>query len=248
MKSRTGRSIRTDGAYLTLCAQLGAFNLHAARRVAPNDKQGKDMLCRYILRPSLANERLHLLADGSVTVEFKRPWSDGTRSIGLAPSALISRMAALVPPPKRHVTVYSGVLASNSPWRRLIIPKTEAAATESPLLENAEEGGLPAKPVPGPAGVAGKPKSGGRRYIPWYELLRRTFGEEVVCPDCGGRLRLIALVKKEETIQALLKALHLPTQATGPPERAKPEPATTEPLELEWSGEGESADWPEYPD
>ena len=49
----------------------------------------------------LANERLHLLADGRVTVEFKRPWSDGTRSIGLAPKALLSRMAALVPPPKR---------------------------------------------------------------------------------------------------------------------------------------------------
>lgn len=68
-------------------------------------------------------------------------------------------------------------------------------------------------------------------------LLRRTFGEEVTCPDCGGRLRLIALVKKEETILALLKALHLPTEATGPPEMAKPEPATTEPLELEWSGD-----------
>ena len=151
-----------------LCAQVGAFNLHAARRVAPNDKQGREMLCRYILRPPLANERLHLLTDGDVTVEFKRPWKDGTRSIGLAPHALLSRLAALVPPPKRHVTVYSGVLASHSPWRRLIIPT--------------------GNPFPGPASDAQtKPKPGGRRYIPWHELLRRTFGEEGVCPDCGGR-------------------------------------------------------------
>lgn len=62
--------------------------------------------------------------------EFKRPWSDGTRSIALAPHALHARMTALVPPPRRHVTVYSGVLALNSPWRMLIIPKTEAAAME----------------------------------------------------------------------------------------------------------------------
>ncbi len=34
-----------------LCAQDAAFNLHAARRVAPNDRQGREMLCRYILRP-----------------------------------------------------------------------------------------------------------------------------------------------------------------------------------------------------
>jgi len=201
------------------------------------------------LRPPLANERLHLLADGNVTVEFKRPWSDGTRSIGLAPKALLSRMAALVPPPKRHVTVYSGVLASNSKWRRLIIPKTEAAGAGNPALEHAEQSDMPFKPVPGASSVAEtKPKSGGRLYIPWYELLRRTFGEQVVCPDCGGKLRLIALVKKEETIQALLKAMHLLTQPTGPPEGAKPEPAETEAMELEWSGEGESADWPEYPD
>jgi hypothetical protein len=33
-----------------LCAQIGSFNLHAARRVAPNDMQGKKILCRYILR------------------------------------------------------------------------------------------------------------------------------------------------------------------------------------------------------
>jgi hypothetical protein len=68
------------------------------------------------------------------------------------------------------------------------------------------------------------------------------------CPECGGKLRLIALVKKEETIQAHLETMHLLTQPTGPPEGAKPEPAETEPLELEWSGEGESADRPEYPD
>ena len=79
-------------------------------------------------------------------------------------------------------------------------------------------------------------------------LLRRTFGEEVGCPDCCGRLRLIALVKKEETIQTLLKAMHLPTQATGPPERVKSEPAEPEALELKWSREGENADWLEYPD
>ena len=55
-------------------------------------------------------------------------------------------------------------------------------------------------------------------------LLRRTYGEEVACPDCGGRLRLNALVKKEETIQALLKAMHLLNQTTGPSEVEKPKP------------------------
>jgi hypothetical protein len=49
-----------------LCAQEHGFNLQAATRVAANDKQGRLTLCRYILRPPLANDRLHILPDGSV--------------------------------------------------------------------------------------------------------------------------------------------------------------------------------------
>jgi hypothetical protein len=87
----------------------------------------------------------------------------------------------------------------------------------------------------------------GRRYIPWNELLRRTFGEEVKCPNCGGSLRLIAMVKTEETIQTLLAAMHFPT---GPPKAVNPGPRESDATELEWSGEGdgERPDWPEYPD
>ena len=31
------------------------------------------------------------------------------------------------------------------------------------------------------------------------ELLRRTLGGEIVCPHCGGAIRLLALVKTERT-------------------------------------------------
>lgn len=91
-------------------------------------------------------------------------------------------------------------------------------------------------------GGQSKAKAGRSRYIPWHELLRRTFGEEVKCPDCGGRLRLIALVKKEGTIRAVLAALHFPT---GPPKVSSPRTWGEEPGDQEAS---ESMDWPEYPD
>jgi hypothetical protein len=60
----------------TLCAQEHGFNLHAATKVAANDKPGRETLCRYILRPPLANDRLHILPDGVVRLDFKKPWSD----------------------------------------------------------------------------------------------------------------------------------------------------------------------------
>ena len=80
-----------------LCAQDCGFNLHAAT-VAANDQQGRLTLCRYILRPPLANDRLKILDDGNVKLEFKKPCSDGTASVEISPLALIARLAALVVP------------------------------------------------------------------------------------------------------------------------------------------------------
>ena len=79
----------------TLCSQAQGFNLHAATRVAANDKPGRETLCRYILRPPLANDRLHILPDANVGLDrhcdgnpgrVPKPSRDGTRRAKLAGS------------------------------------------------------------------------------------------------------------------------------------------------------------------
>jgi hypothetical protein len=54
--------------------------------------------------------------------------------------------------------------------------------------------------------------------------MRRTFGFDVlVCPRCGGRLRLIALIDQASVIQRILAHLGLPTEIPAPtPARAPP--------------------------
>jgi hypothetical protein len=188
-----------------LCAQDHAFNLHAATRVAANDKQGRLTLCRYILRPPLANDRLRIVDDSHVRLDFKKPWSDGTTSIELSPLALIARLAALVPPPRRHTTRYFGVLSSHAISRSEVVP-------------------APATPPPAP-GEQDKPKRRSR-YIRWSELLRRVFGIEILCTKCKAPLRLIALIKTEDIAKKILTAMHLPADipklhpARPPPQKA----------------------------
>jgi hypothetical protein len=58
-----------------------------------------------------------------------------------------------------------------------------------------------------PAGPANK-----SRYIPWAELLRKTFGFEIVCTKCKAQLRLIALIKTDDVAKKILIAMHLPTE------------------------------------
>ena len=161
-------------------------------------------MCKYILRPPLANDRLQILDDGNVRLEFKKPWSDGTASVELEPLALVARLAALIPPPKRHLTRYFGVLSSHAASRSQVVP-------------------IPAEPAEAPA--AREKQTGKSKYIPWAELLRRTFGIEIVCSKCQAQLRLIALIKTQEVAKKILSAMHLPAEVpelhpARPPPRA----------------------------
>jgi len=44
----------------------------------------------------------------------------------------------------------------------------------------------------------------------WSELVRRTFGFEIVCQKCQFPLRLIALIKSEDVANRILTVMHPP--------------------------------------
>jgi hypothetical protein len=50
-----------------------------------------------------------------------------------------------------------------------------------------------------------------RTRAPWAELLRKTFGFEIVCQKCQSPLRLIALIKNGDIAKKILTAMHLPS-------------------------------------
>ena len=56
----------------TLVAQVGGINVHAERVIDGRDRPQLERLCRYALRPPIAQDRLSLLPDGRVQYEMKR--------------------------------------------------------------------------------------------------------------------------------------------------------------------------------
>jgi hypothetical protein len=51
----------------------------------------------------------------------------------------------------------------------------------------------------------------------WASLLERTFAIDILsCPECGGRLRLIATITDHAVITKILDHLGLPTEAPAP--------------------------------
>jgi len=85
--------------------------------VAGEDRRRLEQLCRYLLRPPIAQDRLTLRPDGTVVVLLKTPWRDGTTALRFAPLTLLERLAALTPRPRINVLLYHGMLAPHAAGR-----------------------------------------------------------------------------------------------------------------------------------
>jgi hypothetical protein len=193
-----------------LSVALDGFTLHAATRAGGLDGKGREALLKYILRPPIAQERVTQGPDGLVRIALKKVFSDGTFAVDLDPLSLLARLCAAVPPPKLHTIRYAGVLGAASKIRPHIVPKPAEEAAPAAAVVEPER-----KP---------KPQRHGCSYRSWAELMKRTFSVDVLmCPRCGGRLRLVALMTEPKSIARYLRALGEPIEAPsraparGPP-------------------------------
>jgi hypothetical protein len=121
-------------------ANAGGFSLHAGLDIQPHQREKLERLCRYVSRPPIAVGRLALTSTGQVRYQLKTPYRDGTTHIVLEPLDLMARLAALVPPPRMHLTRFHGVFAPHSKLRAAVTPahrgvesKGDPAAPDKPI-------------------------------------------------------------------------------------------------------------------
>lgn len=172
------------------------FVLDAEVRVSAHNRLHRERLCRYLLRPPLANGRLHETVDGQYAFEMKRAWPDGTRAVFFSGHELVGRLAALVPPPRMHLVHYFGVLAPSAKLRKQVIPAPREGPDQDPCGHS----------------VAYEQTSAGksirRRWIPWATLLMKVFSVDVMaCPRCDSRMQRIAVIQRPIVIKAILECV-----------------------------------------
>lgn len=133
------------------------------------------------------------------------------------PLTFLSRLAALIPPPRAHQLTYHGLLAPSASYRDRVVPEPpadevepgdegpcghrEAAAAEQRLPRRARGG-------------ARRARGGTRRtYYKWAELMRRVFRIDVLsCDRCGGRRKVLTFLTDPAVIERILLHLGLPTE------------------------------------
>jgi hypothetical protein len=245
---RIGRDLYTAEITSTgpLHAHLEGFDLHAAVGVPAGDRERLEHLCRYVLRPPIAQEALELTPEGKVLLRLRRPWTDGTRAILFEPTELLEKLAAMVPKPRINLLVYHGVFAPNARCRRSAVGWARAdgacqagvpQAAHGEIVDTAATTVAPGNggeradwrpqgsrdsPATG-AGTSAKPGAASStgytrpKYRSWADLLSRTFQiDALVCPGCGGRLRLISTIDHRRIIDKILRHLGLPTETPEP--------------------------------
>ena len=237
-----------------LAYKHSGFSVDADVCIEAHDRAGLERLLRYCARPPFSMERLRKAGSELVyrcAKQHSEPGSDkrGAKvdELHLTPLELIDRIAALVPPPRTHRHRYFGVLAPNSPLRAAVTAM--AAAPAQPTTAQAEptttSGGADG-PAPMGSPIAPTPELAppkrAAHYL-WAVLIARIYEVfPLLCPICGGQMRIIAFITHSADIRQILEHVGANSE---PPRIA---PARGPPLWEDcdaWAGEGSQIgqDW-----
>jgi len=132
-----------------------------------------------------------------------------------------ARQGAEVGPTAQTRSDEAGSAASDAtaPSTGATVPAGSLAGQSAPPASAPPSDATDTAATPQPA-----PREGYTRpnHYAWADLLRRTFAIDVlVCPECGGRLRLLATIDDSAVIEKILRHLGLRVEPPAPaPARA----------------------------
>jgi hypothetical protein len=216
-------------------AEAEGFNVHAGVTAHAGDREGLERLLRYCARPAFSLERLSRLADGRVAYLLRKPRRNGATHLVMTPVQFLSRISALIPPPRYPLLRFSGVLAPRSSWRGAVVPRgpvtTSSAPPAKPLSKKTKHGA--ASPILSDHDGTSSERASASEYaaphgprtslgdavvkpvgarIDWASLLKRTYLEDVLACPCGGRRYIVADIIERDVVVAILAHLGLPTE------------------------------------
>jgi len=205
---------------LLLSWKHSGFSVHNSVTVRPEDAGATERLVRYLMRAPVSQERLELDPDlAEVRLRPKAAGHDGRAENEverLDPDEAVARVIAQIPEPRKHLIRSDGRYANAARAKR----EREAAAGEGP--SQAATASAPGSPPSEPDSA--ERKAARKR---WANLIRHIYEvDPLVCPRCGGRMKIIAFITEARVIRAILDSVrrNCPPSAAGsrhPPPHAR---------------------------
>ncbi len=146
--------------------------------------------------------------------KFKKEWRDGSSAVEMGPMTFISRLAALIPPPRANLVTYHGVLAPAASYRERVVPATQDEP--QPQCSESQEADA--------TGSQDEVSQKRRSRMLWAEAMKRGLDLDVLtCEHCGGKREVLKCITDPKVITKILDHLGLATSLpTIAPARAPP--------------------------
>ncbi|MBN1420123.1 MAG: transposase, partial [Planctomycetes bacterium] len=185
------------------------FSADASTSVAQGDRKGLERVVCYSLRPPLSLSRL-TYQPGASTVVYRGKFnpSSGANFQVMDAKEFLALLVSHVPEPYEVRIRYFG--AASSTARQLGL---RPSATDGKPRDFVRGYAKPGQPEPSQQSEFVK----GRRST-WARLIARVYAADpLICPRCGGRMRIIAFVQDSAVIEKILRHLGRWDPPRGPP-------------------------------
>jgi len=207
------------------------FGVDCRTRISPGDEQGCRRLAGYLARAPFSLERLELTPEGACYRPDRPNLFLGTDEVRSDRLEMIALVTQHIPETGAKQAIYYG--AYSQAWRGrlrrkgLLCPPGEGG--ESGLEASAD-----------PEDLTAFQKACRRR---WAQLIKQVWkSDPLLCPNCGGRMKIIAFLQDPDAIRRILE--HLGRWFSDPPPRAPPS-GTGPPDDLAAPDAPEAEEWDE---
>jgi hypothetical protein len=197
---------------LLLSWRRSGFSVHNRVYVPAGDRQGLEALVRYMMRSPVSLSRLRFTPGSPEVVYLHKGGHDDiepTEGERVDAMEFVARVLAQIPDGRRHLARYYGFYSNAARGKR----KKAAAPAE------------PSSPGEAPEGATipdGPHRAALRRR--WAEMIRRVYEvDPLVCPRCGGEMRVIGFITQPAVIKRILDHLRKREKVARPPPHA-PQP------------------------
>jgi hypothetical protein len=146
-------------------AHGGGFSRDASVRIEAHDRPGLERRLRCCARPAFALERLRELAAEHLLYDSAKPGPRGALTLRRSPLESRDRLAALIPPARRHRHRYFGC------WRGMRRSRAAVAAPAATGVASPETR-TPAAAVPAPAASSASASAAPARQAPYRRAAR----------------------------------------------------------------------------
>ncbi len=204
------KGLLSDERIELLCSfRRSGFSVDASPTVWPQDTQGLERLCRYLLRCPLSLSRIHWMP-GAKTLFYEGksahhdPLASHPQGETLDILEFLARVLTQIPEPRTHGVRYFGAYSSKARAYR----KKANLTLES--LGGPKDSNIQDETQLSPKKRAALRKS-------WAQLIKRVYQTDPLKCECGGTLRVISFITEQKVIRKILTHLQKRKNVSRPP-------------------------------